>query len=363
MAGKKSKNDLYVVLREPHHHYRPEATAKLLEHVDEARVGALADQLAGYINTNLPDAIERRSGIADYRTNPYVMLTSASVMKLSDPIRFADFLFNNKLYMGLETSFGKSIEAAFVGQYPIGQERKWIDPPEKVAEHEALAGLSRQERARKRTDSVWREIDKSCVVGKRRYLVSIKSGPNCINDTQVDGMKAAIASKHGEWMRQTKQTYPGVTHLDIVVGITYGTDRSTNNKENQILVKLLEHGFVEKDRRNEPGVLRDEASEKVRVYRRIGQDFWAFIGNPGKPNDTAFVFLEVLIALTRALTHGVTDNAVEERLNRKIDELASALRGLKFPRKSLPTWVSEAITEDALFWLATAITAFYDEGI
>lgn len=364
MATKKQgKDSLYEILRAQPHHYKPAETARLLELVDEARVTELATELAAYIGTNLPIAIERRTGIADYRTNPYVLLTSASVMKLSDPARFADFLFNNKLYMGLETSFGKSIEASFVGHYPVAQKSPWSDPPEKVAEHDALAGLDREERARRRTDSVWREIDKSCVVGKHRYLVTIKSGPNCINDTQVEGMKSAIANKHAEWMKQTRRTHPEVTHLDIVVGITYGTDRSTNNKENQILVKLLEHGFVEKDRDNEPGVLVDAATGKVRVYRRVGQDFWSFIGNPARPKDAPFVFLEVLIALTRALTVGVEDNDIEARLNRKIGELAAAFQRMTFPRKSLPSWVREELSEDALFWLATAITAFYDEGI
>jgi hypothetical protein len=35
---------------------------------------------------------------------------------------------------------------------------------------------------------------------------------------------------------------------------TYGTDRTTNNKENQILVKLLEQGFVDEDRGRRPRV-------------------------------------------------------------------------------------------------------------
>ena len=40
-----------------------------------------------------------------------------------------------------------------------------------------------------------------------------------------------------------------------------------------------------------------------------------------------------------------------------------ALAKLQFPRNTLPEWVRQEFSEDQLFWFATAITAFYDEGI
>ncbi len=110
-------------------------------------------------------------------------------------------------------------------------------------------------------------------------------------------MTRALIDNHKSFLAQSKATYPGVTEIDVVVGITYGTDKTTNNKENQILIKLLDHGFEEEDRVNAPGILIDSATRSIRVYRRIGKDFWSFIGNPQSPNDADFVFLEVLLAL------------------------------------------------------------------
>ncbi len=355
----------FEVLRSATHHYKPDEVVNLFSSVCEERVAHLASLLATYIGKNLPEAIDRRKELSDYRTNPYVLLTAASVMKLDDASRFADFLFNNKLYMGLETSFGKSIEAAFVAPYPLNRDakHKWREPPEKRAESAALERLSREDKARRRTTSVWREIDKSCVVGNHRFLASIKSGPNTINDTQVQGMTAAVIQNHKEWVEDTRHTYPDVTELDIVIGLTYGTDRTTNNKENQVLVKLLDHGFVEEDRRTRPGVLIDSGTRALRVYRRIGRDFWAFIGNPVNPTATTFVFLEVVLALSKALSSGMGNADLEARINHKIQSLATALSKLTFPRNSLPAWVREEFTENGLFWFATAITAFYDEGI
>ncbi len=365
MPQSRVANPLFDVLKSQTRRYEPDEVVRLFACVGRERVSALAGVLAEYITTNLPEAIAKRNGLSDYRTNPYVLLTCASVMKLADPARFADFLFNNKLYMGLETSFGKSIEAAILGFYPVdsGPSAKWIDPPEKVAEAQSLAGLSREQKAQRRRQSVWREIDKSCVIGKRRYLVSVKSGPNCINDTQVQAMTDAINANHGVWLEQTKRTYPEVNNLDIIIGLTYGTERTTNNKENQILAKLLGAGFAEEDRRKLPGVLMSKKGKATRVHRQIGREFWATIGNLSQPEGAQFVFLEVLLALAKALNIASKQADLETRINLKIKSLCTALSGLMFPRKGLPTWVSDSFSDTELFWFATALTAFYDEGI
>lgn len=363
MATRSPTNSFFAALKAPRHKFSSEDIVGLFADTSEERVDALAAALSGYIGTNLPAAFEKRGSLADYRTNPYVLMTSASVMSLSDPAKFGAFLFNSKLYMALETSFGKSIEAAFVGQYPIGSKNRWIEAPEKRPEFDALVGLSLEEKAVKRVGSVWREVDKSVVVGKRRYLTSIKSGPNTINDTQVQGMTRAVIDNYKRWVADTAKTYPRVKEIDVVLGLTYGTDRTTNNKENQILVKLTESGFEEEDRVKKPGVLIDSATRSVRVYRRIGKDFWAFIGRPDDPSQAQFVFLEVLLGLSKALGAGIKEADIETRINIKLQHLALALTKLLFARNTLPTWIRDDFNEDQLFWFATAMTAFYDEGI
>jgi len=355
----------YDRLKQARHHYVAHDVATLFGKVDKARVEALAATLTRYIAENLPNAIERRDGLGDYRTNPYVLMTSATVMNLEEPLAFASFLFNSKLYAGLETSFGKSIEAAFMGAYPLNSKThaKWTDAPEKLTEFKTYAGLSREEKALRRTSSVWREIDKSCVVGDRRFLISIKSGPNCINDTQVQAMTRAIADHHHTWLAASKATYPRVKHLDIAIGITYGTDRTTNNKENQILAKLVGHGFEENDPVAAPGVLVDTRTRTVKVYRRVGQDFWSMVGDPTKPKTTNFVFLEVLLGLAKGLASVMNAAELEDRINARLQALRAALGGLMFPRQSLPDWIRDEFRDKELFWFATAMTAFFDEGI
>jgi hypothetical protein len=363
--GGQSSRGFYKAIKARRHSFHPTSVSPLLTLINKDRVEALSGAISTYIVKNLAEAVERREGLAHYRTNPYVLLTSASVMQLVESEQFASFLFNNKLYMGLETSFGKSVESVLVLPYPVGAaaDAKWREPLEKIEERKSLVDLGQEEKAQKRIDSVWREVDKACVIGNRRYMVSIKSGPNCINDTQVKGMTDAIAQQYKTWMAQTKKTCPGVKKLDIVIGLTYGTDRTTNNKENQILVKLLQKGFIEEDRETKPGILIDAETRSVRVYRCIGIDFWSLIGSPANPSQAGFVYLEVLLALAKALSKGATVASLEERVNLKIQQLSQALSKLSFPRNSLPAWVREDFKEYELTWLASAMSAFYDDGI
>lgn len=363
MSARVDATGLYEVLKTSRYSFSARELIRLFGRVNQNRVDRMAHAISHYIQSNLPKAVERRNGLQDYRTNPYVLMTSASVMKLNDPSEFASFLLNSKLYMALETSFGKSIEAAFLQRYPIANKSKWDDPREKIAEFEELDGLNREEKAQRRTSSVWREIDKACVVGSRRYLTTIKSGPNTINDTQVQAMTQAIIEHHREWADSSQKLYPNVREIDVVLGLTYGTPRSTNNKDNQILVKLLDHGFVEEDRSAKPGVLVDNETGSTRVYRCVGRGFWAFIGKPGNPARAPFVYLEVLLALSRALSKGVAEADIESRVNAKIGQLAQAIANLQFPRKSLPNWVRDEFASEELVWFATAMSAFYDDGI
>jgi hypothetical protein len=53
----------------------------------------------------------------------------------------------------------------------------------------------------------------------------------------------------------------------------------------------------------------------------------------------------------------------EEQVNLKLVQLSKAISKLAFPRSSLPSWIRDDFSEDELFWLATGLTAFFDEGI
>lgn len=354
--------DLFLALREPSHPLSVNDVTRALENVKCHRVDRLRDHLASYISKHLPRGFRKRKQLEDYRINPYVLLASAYLMRLADSKLFAEALFKTKLYMGLETSFGKSIEAAILDQYPMDadQSSRWAEPHEKREEQRELRGLSREDKARARTNSAWREIDKTCVKAGRRYLLSIKSGPNCINDSQVAAMESAIATHYEKWWKQTKERWPEIEGLDVVIGLTYGTNRETNNKENQIIAKLLGRGFSEEGGGGR-GILVDR-SGKVRVYRCIGRNFWAFVGDPADPSRASHVFLEVLLALVFALQKVVVEGKIAAEWEEGVGFLARDIEEVKLDAASLPEWLRERLDDAAKLYLWTAMRAFFDRG-
>jgi hypothetical protein len=358
--------DIFTLLKAPRHSFEAIAIKRLFERVDQARVIQLAAVLKADIGENLPKIYGKRAKLSDYRTNPYVMLATASIMELSDPAEFANFLFNSKLAMGLETSFGKIVERAFLTGYPCVSNLKWSDPSEKLAEF--LTEKQAEGRAAKaaiRNNSIWREIDKDVIFGNRRYMTSIKSGPNTINDTQVQGMVDAITSKHQAWLMHTDAAHPGLEGIDIVIGLTYGTEKTTNNKDNQILAKLFSRGFSQLDQKDHPGVLVDDATGRVRVYRKVGKSFWSWVGDPTDEMSQPQVFLEILLALAMAFKDLVRDGtSIEEGINSRLQALAAAMLKMSFAKDTLPDWVDQhGFSDDQLFYFATALSAFYDDGI
>ena len=343
--------------------YDSEQVTRWFTQVSRERVTDIALAMEGYISTNLPKVIRSKSSLGDYRTSPYVLMATAGALRLDDLRDLSKFLVDIKLYMGLETSFGKSIEKVVMGHYPVGAElpHRWQSPPEKDAESALLHGISAEEKSARRVDSVWREIDSSCVRDNRRHLMSIKSGIATINDTQVGGMFTAIRDNHPAWLASSRERY-GVDGIDVVVGLTYGTPWTTNNKENQILNKLLTAGFAEEDRDRSPGVLTN-LDGTVRVYRAVGIDYWAYAARPEDPGSGEFAFLEVLLGLAQALRLAHEKEDIGTALNERLDLLGQAFQSLRFPQgDALPRWVSHDLGLTELTWLAAALSAFFDEA-
>ena len=336
--------------------FDPDELSVLFTLLNEEKIKTMSASLSGYLAENLTGSILKKDGLKDYKTNPYVLITSASSMKWSDIRDFAKFLFNSKLYAGLETSFGKQVESQFIPYYPT-QENHWILPPEKVLEAKLLEGLNPEEKARARAESIWREIDASYYINNKRYLISIKSGPSCINDTQVSDMYKAIENNYKKWFDESVRQYKELEELNIIVGITYGTEKTTNNKENQILVKLLTKNF--NDVGDEDGTLRARDDPRIKVYRLVGTDFWSFIGNPEEPASTPHIFLEILLSLLYSFKKGRL-STLEEQVNKKITELSAAIMELSLPPESLPNWIKREFSDSELLWLISAITSYYD---
>ena len=54
-------------------------------------------------------------------------------------------------------------------------------------------------------------------------------------------MADAISDKYKAWLAQSEAKTPDIEGIDIVIGLTYGTERSTNNKADisQMALKFI----------------------------------------------------------------------------------------------------------------------------
>ena len=107
-----------------HRHYDADKVAEWFSQVSPSRVNDIASNMSEYVGVQLPKVIRSKSGLSDYRTSPYVLMATAGALRLDDFRDLAKFLIDIKLYMGLETSFGKSIEGTVMKTYPIERRRR-----------------------------------------------------------------------------------------------------------------------------------------------------------------------------------------------------------------------------------------------
>lgn len=325
---------------------------ELMKNTSEDRVDKISENWSAYLKPNVAKTIEDKEDIDDYRLNPYAITAIAGILDLDTAEEISEFIFGSKLYMSLETAFGKSVEDIVLPVYPIQSATTgWEEHPEKVRE---MNSDSRTE------DLVWQDVDKYCVIGDTAYITTVKSGPRTLNEDITDSIKDDIANHSDTWLEGTQKHHSEVEGLNVTIGLTYGTDYSTNNKEMRILLKLVEEGFTEIDRDKKPGVIQHPENDDITVESRVGIDFWSYIGNPENPDDAQHVFLEVLLGMIEAADQ--TGEALRSTTGDRIKKLTGALDTLTIPESSLPEWIESNYGEDELVRMAQTLTLYYDEG-
>jgi hypothetical protein len=80
IEGTPQEEALFSAMRRQRFTFQTSEFARLLSLTSEDRVRSLATALRSYISKHLPKAIEKRRSLQDYRTNPYVLMASASTM-------------------------------------------------------------------------------------------------------------------------------------------------------------------------------------------------------------------------------------------------------------------------------------------
>jgi len=221
------------------------------------------------IATHLAALPTKRSNLRKFNTSPYVLLIHSFKNKYTSLSEIEGDILPAKEFSSMETSAGRMIEEVALPIYG------WKGVPSSMhTTNSALDGL--------------------CKKGETIKLVTLKSGPRCLNDEMSENFADAIVNNVVNWAKSNS-----ANHVEFTYGVLYGTKKQSNKKDWHILRNLTSKLPKENFTVFPKGIWTCSFKLKeiqVDVNIRIGEDWWTYLGNKN-------TLLEIAVALIRATVH------------------------------------------------------------
>ena len=230
-----------------------------------ARVLRLETAFRARIETHIASLPTHEAVFQTFNTSPYVLLIHARQRGYSKISELEADILPAKQFSSMETSAGRMVEEVVLPEY--GWE---CVASEMHTSNSALDG--------KRLD------------GETYHLVTLKSGPRCLNDEMSENFADAILANYPTWARES-----GANRIDFTYGVLYGTEKLSNKKDWHILRNIQQKcGDALTVSPDNQWTCRFAAHGiEVDVTVRIGLDWWTHLGGE-------LSFIEVFTALIRA---------------------------------------------------------------
>lgn len=217
------------------------------------------------INSHLLALPAGDSKLRKFNTSPYVLLIHARQKNYTKVSEIESDILPAKQFSSMETSAGRMVEEVVLPEYG------WS-----VVESEMHTSNS--------------AIDGEKTESSVHRLVTLKSGPRCLNDEMSENFADAIIANYEAWAIES-----GSSHLEFTYGVLYGTPKLSNKKDWHILRNISEKIpasiTIAPDGQWYCQFVRSEITVDVAI--RIGIDWWAHLGGD-------LCFVEVFTALIRA---------------------------------------------------------------
>ena len=214
---------------------------------------------------------ESSSVFAKFNTSPFVLMMHSLKNDYSKISQIEHDILPAKQFSSMETSAGRMIEEVALPIYG------WETVPSEM--HTSNSAL-----------------DGKCVRPGGLDLVTLKSGPRCLNDEMSENFADAIIANLSTWATEHM-----VDHVDFTYGVLYGTQRQSNKKDWHIIRNLEDKigsdlfTILPAGRWDCAFTLNDIS---CRVSIRVGADWWSYLGQHKNAESTCVV--EVCAALIRA---------------------------------------------------------------
>ena len=250
------------------------------------RVLALETQFRQRIDAHIASLPKNRASFDRFGTSPFVLLLHSRERSYSKVSELERDILPAKQFSSMETSAGRMVESVVLPAYG------WECVPSEM--HTAYSA-----------------IDGKRLDGDTLHLVTLKSGPRCLNDEMSENFADAILQHARTWASEAD-----VGKIDFTYGTLYGTHRTSNKKDWHILRTVWEKNpkacVRSPENRWDCSFIDGETNAEVTVTVRVGLDWWRLLGG-----ETCFV--EVMSAIIRAC---VTPYALVEEESCRIPDLS-----------------------------------------
>lgn len=209
----------------------------------------------------MPDAQFER-----FNTSPFVLMIHCLKRQYERISQLESDILPAKEFSSMETSAGRMVEAVVLPVYG------WDAVPSKMQTPNSA-------------------LDGKRVAEGQLKLVTLKSGPSCLNDEMSENFADSIISHCRSWADAA-----GVQQIDFTYGVLYGTPKQSNKKDWHILrnvAQKLASEFITVSPVNRWSCSFKKDGVAVDVSIRIGRDWWTYLG--GK-----WCLVELCVALIRA---------------------------------------------------------------
>lgn len=202
-----------------------------------------------------------------FNTSPFVLLFYSLQHGYNHIQDIEQAILPAKVFSSMETSAGRMVETVALPEY------SWEIVPSEM-------------------HSINSALDAKKIEGDILKLVTLKSGPRCLNDEMSENFADAIIANCEQWAADGS-----VKKIDFTYGVLYGTQKQSNKKDWHILRNIREKlpGLsvtLQPDNRWDCAFTKGDVTVTVSI--RIGVQLWNYIG--GQPT----TFTELCVALIRA---------------------------------------------------------------
>lgn len=231
------------------------------------RVLAMETDFRRRIDTHVGALPLEGAKFAKFNTNPFVLLFHSSNKKYNHISQIEQDILPAKVFSSMETSAGRMIETVVLPIYG------WSTVPSGMHTAESV-------------------IDGKLLEGDTLRLLTLKSGPRCLDDPMSRDFAATIINHCPTWAKTAR-----VTKIEFTYGVLYGTKKQSNKKDWHIL-RIIDEELPPEAMSVRPangwhcGFEREGVDVTVTI--RIGTELWNHVSRQG----TAFV--EMIVALIRA---------------------------------------------------------------